>query len=91
MTVTLRLRIHGRVQGVGFRHYMTREARRRGVAGWVRNRVDGTVEAIVQGSQEAVDALIAWVRRGPPSAHVTDVEIGPDDGAYEGFVQKPTE
>ena len=91
MIVTHRLRIHGRVQGVGFRHYMTREARRRGVAGWVRNRRDGTVEAIVQGSLEAVEGLIVWARHGPPSAHVTDVEINPDDGEFEGFSQKPTE
>jgi acylphosphatase len=91
MTITRRLRIHGRVQGVGFRHYMTREARRRGVAGWVRNRIDGTVEAIVQGSREAVDALIAWARRGPPSAHVTDVEVSDEDGNFEGFAQRPTE
>jgi acylphosphatase len=91
MNITRRLRIHGRVQGVGFRHYMTREARRRGVAGWVRNRIDGTVEAIVHGSQEAVDALIAWARRGPPSAHVTDVEVSSDEGAFEGFAQRPTE
>jgi acylphosphatase len=91
MTITRRVRIHGRVQGVGFRHYMTREARRRGVAGWVRNRIDGTVEAIVHGSQEAVDALLAWARRGPPSAQVTDVEVNDEDGHFEGFVQKPTE
>lgn len=91
MTITRRLRIHGRVQGVGFRHYMTREARKRGVDGWVRNHIDGTVEAIVHGSQEAVEALIAWARRGPPSAHVTDVEVNDDAGAFEGFVQWPTE
>ena len=92
MTVTRRLRIHGRVQGVGFRHYMTREARRRGVAGWVRNRFDGTVEATVQGSLDAVEGLIAWARHGPPSAHVTDVEVTPDDEVdFEGFAQRPTE
>jgi acylphosphatase len=91
MTITRRLRIHGRVQGVGFRHYMTREARRRGVAGWVRNRSDGTVEAIVQGSLDAINGLITWARNGPPSAHVTDVEVSPDSGEFEGFAQRPTE
>ncbi len=91
MTVTLRLRIYGRVQGVGFRHYMTREARRRGVSGWVRNRVDGTVEAVAQGSREAVDGLIAWAQHGPPSAHVTNVEINPDGGEFDGFAQRATE
>jgi acylphosphatase len=91
MTVTCRLRIRGRVQGVGFRHYMTREARRRGVAGWVRNRLDGTVEAIVQGSRESVDGVIAWARHGPPSAHVTDVEVSAENGEFEVFEQRPTE
>jgi acylphosphatase len=91
MNITRRLRIHGRVQGVGFRYYMTREARRRDVAGWVRNRIDGTVEAIVHGSEEAVDAMVTWARRGPSSAHVTDVEVSPDGGNFEGFAQWPTE
>ena len=93
MNITRRLRIHGRVQGVGFRHYMRREAQKRGVAGWVRNRRDGTVEAMVQGSREAVEDVIAWARHGPPSAHVTDVEIAEiaEDGTFEGFGQKPTE
>jgi acylphosphatase len=91
MTKTCRLRIHGRVQGVGFRYYMTHEARQRGVAGWVRNRADGTVEAIVQGSRGAVDGLIEWARHGPPSARVTHVEISEDSGAFEGFVQRPTD
>jgi acylphosphatase len=91
MIITRRLRIHGRVQGVGFRHYMTREARRRGVAGWVRNRLDGTVEAIVQGSLEGVEGVISWARHGPPSAHVTDVEVSEDSGAFEGFGQQRTE
>ncbi|MGZ8201763.1 MAG: acylphosphatase [Burkholderiales bacterium] len=91
MIVTYHLRIRGRVQGVGFRHYMTREARRRGVAGWVRNRIDGSVEAVVQGGREAVDALIEWARRGPPSASVADVEVSEDSGMFEGFEQRPTE
>lgn len=91
MTVTLHLRIFGRVQGVGFRHYMQREARRRGVNGWVRNRKDGTVEAVLQGPQEAVDAVLAWVRHGPPSAIVTDVQVNGDSGVYSGFEQRPTE
>src|SRR5574341_1678717 len=70
---TRRLTITGRVQGVGFRYAMQDEAERRGVRGWVRNRRDGTVEALVHGPAEAVDALIAWARRGPPGAHVGDV------------------
>jgi acylphosphatase len=91
MTITFHLKIHGRVQGVGFRYYMTREARRRGVAGWVRNRTDGTVEAIVQGSRGAVDGLIAWARHGPSSAQVTSVEVNEGSGEFDGFAQRPTE
>ena len=91
MTVTCHLKIHGRVQGIGFRHYMTREARKRGIAGWVRNRVDGTVEAMVQGPREAVDAIIAWANHGPPSAQVTRVEVNEGSGEFEGFAQRPTE
>ena len=91
MTVTLHLRIFGRVQGVGFRHYTQREARRRGINGWVRNRKDGSVEAVLQGPQDAVDALLNWVRHGPPSAAVTDVQVSEGSGVYSGFEQRPTE
>ena len=83
--ITRHLRISGRVQGVGFRAYMQREAQKLGVNGWVRNRHDGTVEAMVQGSQEAVDALIDWARQGPPSARVTDVKTSEGSGDYSDF------
>ena len=83
--ITLRLVIHGRVQGVFFRDSMRREAQNMAVAGWVRNRSDGTVEAAVQGEPAAVDTLVRWARRGPPHAQVERVEIGPDDGSYTGF------
>ncbi|MBV5325101.1 MAG: acylphosphatase, partial [Rhodospirillaceae bacterium] len=59
---TLRLRIHGRVQGVWFRESMRQEAERLGASGWVRNAPDGSVEAMVQGSETAVDALVDWAR-----------------------------
>ncbi|HQN64672.1 MAG TPA: acylphosphatase [Methylophilus sp.] len=81
----LRLVIHGRVQGVFFRQSMSREALRLGVAGWVRNLSDGTVEAAVHGSPAAVDALVGWARRGPELAYVDQVEISPDEGDYSGF------
>ena len=73
---TIRLRIVGRVQGVGFRDAMRREAGRLGVAGWVRNRTGGDVEAVVQGNPAALEALLAWARRGPATAHVERVECG---------------
>jgi acylphosphatase len=74
---TLRLQILGRVQGVWFRESMRREAERLGVAGWVRNAPDGSVEAVVQGPDEAVDALIAWAHDGPPmGAHQRERDRG---------------
>jgi len=84
------LLISGRVQGVGFRYSMAEEAERLGVTGWVRNRRDGTVEAAVDGAPEAVDALIAWARRGPPSAHVTEVRISEIPESFERFEMRPT-
>ena len=82
---TLHLVIHGRVQGVFFRDSMRREAQNLAVAGWVRNRSDGTVEAVVQGEPAAVDAIVRWARRGPEHAQVERVEIEPDKGSYTGF------
>jgi acylphosphatase len=83
--------ITGRVQGVGFRFYMQRKARELGVTGWVRNRRDGAVEAVVQGEADAVDAMTAWARRGPPSAAVAEVRITDGDGNYSSFETLPTE
>jgi acylphosphatase len=90
MLKTCHVRIRGRVQGVGFRMYLQREAQRHGVAGWVRNRVDGSVEAMMQGPADAVEAVIDWARRGPSSAVVTDIEIRDADGTYGDFEQRPT-
>ena len=72
---TQHLLIQGRVQGVWFRESMRREAERLGVTGWVRNTPDGAVEAVVQGTAEAVDALVEWARSGPPMARVDGIEI----------------
>ncbi|HEX6003749.1 MAG TPA: acylphosphatase [Burkholderiales bacterium] len=91
MPVTKRLHLSGYVQGVGFRMYMMRKARELGVAGWVRNRLDGQVEAVVHGSAEAVDALIAWARRGPPGARVQEVRVTDAEGEFAGFETRPTE
>lgn len=84
------LLISGRVQGVGFRYSMADEAERLGVTGWVRNRRDGTVEAVIDGQDAAVEALLAWARRGPPSAHVSDVTISEAGGTFARFEMRPT-
>jgi acylphosphatase len=81
--------ISGRVQGVGFRYAMAEEAERLGVSGWVRNRRDGTVEAVVDG--DAADALLDWAKRGPPAARVIDVRVSEIAGGFEGFEMRPTE
>jgi acylphosphatase len=84
---TRRLLIHGRVQGVWFRESMRSEAFRLNVTGWVRNTPDGTVEAVVQGDEAAVDALIEWAHLGPPQARVDRVEVEPVEspGSFSGF------
>lgn len=85
-----RLVIHGRVHGVGFRASLAWEAQRHAVTGWVRNRRDGTVEAMVCGNEEAVAAMIAWARRGPPGARVDRVEVELGSGEFPDFQQYPT-
>jgi acylphosphatase len=72
---TVRLRIAGRVQGVGYRLWAIDTAARLGLRGWVRNRADGTVEAAIEGPPEAVDTLMSWMRTGPPGAVVESVEV----------------
>ena len=89
--VARHLQITGRVQGVGFRYSMQHEAARLGVHGWVRNRRDGSVEALVQGSEAAIAAITDWARRGPAGAHVTSLKVSeaaPETSA--SFEQRPT-
>jgi acylphosphatase len=70
-----RLIVHGRVQGVGFRYTIARAATSRGVAGWVRNRPDGTVEAVFEGEPHAVESLVRRSKEGPRGAAVDRVEV----------------
>ena len=92
--VTRRLLIEGRVQGVGFRWSFMEQARELGLDGWVRNRSDGSVEALISGPAEAVDTLTGWAHRGPPQARVDRVtwqdEPGDPGGAADGFKRRPT-
>jgi acylphosphatase len=90
--ITRRVRITGRVQGVGFRYAMQDEAARLGLNGWVRNRSDGSVEALLQGEADAVEALTAWARRGPPGARVTKIQASTDTEVVSGpgFQLRPT-
>jgi acylphosphatase len=71
----VRVQIAGVVQGVGFRFSARREALRLGVCGWVRNRRDGSVEALLQGDQDAVELMIAWSHEGPRGARVGQVDV----------------
>jgi acylphosphatase len=77
----VRLVISGRVQGVGFRYFVEREAARRSLEGWVRNRRDGAVEALIAGAPEAVEVMGEACRRGPPGARVDAVDIREADAS----------
>lgn len=88
--LTRRLAIRGIVQGVGFRESMRREAERLGVAGWVCNRIDGSVEAVVHGTAAQVEAITAWAHRGPRSARVDAVEVSAAEGDFSGFETRRT-
>lgn len=69
--------VTGYVQGVGFRYACRHQARMLGLAGWVRNAADGSVEIHAEGADDAIEALIAWCHDGPPGAHVRDVQVNP--------------
>ncbi len=73
--VRRRVVVHGRVQGVGFRYSLARTAQSRGVAGWARNRADGTLEAVFEGEPEAVESLVRFCHEGPRGAEVERVEV----------------
>ena len=91
--IAWRIVVCGRVQGVGYRISMRAAADDLRVTGWVRNRRDGTVEAVAQGDDDDVERIVAWCRRGPPAARVTAVttEARNVDRAMESFELRKTE
>ncbi|MDK2126175.1 acylphosphatase [Parachitinimonas caeni] len=91
MTEARRLIVIGRVQGVGYRNAFEMTARRYGLAGWVRNRLDGTVEAWVEGETNSVASIIDWAAKGPPAARVDDIEVlRVEPAGLQTFVRKET-
>ena len=85
-----RLVIRGLVQGVGFRYAMAAQARLLGVTGWVRNRRDGSVEAMVAGDGAQIEEMLAWSRIGPAGAAVNEVMVESATGNFSGFDLLPT-
>jgi acylphosphatase len=86
----IRVYISGVVQGVFFRHHTKERALELGVTGWVRNLPDGRIEAVFEGEDNSVDRIIAFCKEGPPSAHVTKVELKGESwtGEFKDFVVK---
>jgi acylphosphatase len=87
MEVGAHIVVHGRVQGVGFRYFVSSTARTLGITGYACNRADGTVEVLAEGDRAAIDELLQALRNGPRHAHVTDVEVAWSDGSrrYHDF------
>lgn len=82
-----RLEIYGKVQGVFFRASTREKARETGVSGWVKNRRDGSVEAVLEGPEDAVDEVIEWAHEGPSRARVDNIDVVDEDykGEFSGF------
>ena len=88
---TVQVRIIGRVQGVGFRDWTERTARGLGLSGWVRNRRDGSVEAVFSGAADTVAQMLARCRQGPPASKVQVVEVAEaEEAPPDGFDVRPT-
>jgi acylphosphatase len=87
---SVHVRIGGRVQGVWYRGWTVEQARRHGLDGWVRNRTDGTVEAIFSGPADKVDAMIEECRQGPPASQVSSIVVEEAEPPEKGFRQLPT-
>lgn len=87
---TNRVRVTGRVQGVGFRFSTVRRAHELGVTGWVRNEEDGSVLALLQGTPDQIDQMLSWIQYGPPRARVDNVEVEhlyTEERRYDSFQQ----
>ena len=87
------VRAHGRVQGIGYRDACIRRARALGVTGWVRNRMDDSVEALLQGAPQQLDAMCDWMRDGMPAALVDELAVtpvAPPFARFDRFEQLPT-
>lgn len=88
---SLTVRITGVVQGVGFRAWTEQAAKARGLSGWVRNRRDGSVEAVISGADDKVDEMLAYLWQGPSASRVERVDVAPADHPMQlGFRQLPT-
>ena len=91
MSRSAHLTIRGRVQGVGYRDWTVRKARDLGLSGWVRNRLDGSVEAVISGTDTRVAGMIAECHEGPPSARVDEIDVTEwTDPVDPGFDFRPT-
>ena len=91
--MTRLVRVRGRVQGVGYRHACVQQARALGVTGWIRNRLDHSVEAMLQGALPQVVRMCDWMRDDMPSARVREIdvtEVQPPFPTFEQFDQQPT-
>ena len=88
---TLRIAITGRVQGVAFRDWMRTEAKTLGLGGWVRNRRDGSVEAVISGAPQSVEDMLARCRHGPPAARVEEIIVlSEEDASSPSFEIRPS-
>lgn len=90
MATVKHLHILGSVQGVGFREAMRAKAEELHLTGWVRNRLDGSVEATIAGDAGSVQRMIAWAQHGPMAARVDRVEVRDSQGSFSGFQRWPT-
>lgn len=91
MKIARHLRIEGRVQGVSFRYEMEAKAKQLGLTGWVRNRYDESVEAVVCGNMREIDEIVAWAKHGPRLANVTRLQVlEAEDPRSDNFVILPT-